>query len=273
MDLEHPQKCTVRGNQLAYYREGKGKTVLLVHGITSYAFIWREIMQALSQRYDVIALDLLGCGASDTPLDIDYSLNIHADLICEFAAQLEIAKLHFVGHDIGGGIGQIIAVRYPELLHDLTLINTVAYDFWPVQPIIAMRTPIIRQLAMATLDLGTFKLIIQRAVYHKERVDDDLMSCFSKPLRTQAGRKAFLHFAKSLNNEHLMGIRDQLRQLNMPVLIIRGDADVYLSQEISKKLQREIPGSRLVRIPTAGHFIQFDEPALVASTIRDFYRG
>ena len=263
--------CDVSGHRLAYHRDGSSETVLLVHGITTYSFIWRRIVPLLSAYYDVVSVDLLGCGESDKPLDIDYSIKHHADLLNEFVAQLGIHTFHFVGHDVGAGIGQIFAVKYPELLFDLTLINTVAYDFWPVQPIIAMRTPIIRQLAMATLDFGTLKLLVERGVYYKDRVTSELMDLFWMPMKTREGRKAFLHFAKCLNNQHLLEIEVALREMRLPALIIRGDADFYLSSEISLRLHREIPGSRLVRIATGGHYIQEDEPEQIADNIMHFF--
>jgi pimeloyl-ACP methyl ester carboxylesterase len=263
--------CSVSGYRLAYHREGTGETALLVHGITTYSFIWRRIVPLLSTHYDVISVDLLGCGESDKPLDVDYSIKSHADLLSEFVAQLGIHTFHFVGHDLGAGIGQIFAVKHPERLFDLTLINTVAYDFWPVQPIIAMRTPIIRQLAMATLDFGTLRLLVKRGVYYKDRVTPELMDLFWMPMKTREGRKAFLHFAKCLNNQHLREIEEALREMSLPVLIIRGDADFYLSSEISQRLHHEIPGSRLVRVATGGHYIQEDEPQQVADNMMHFF--
>jgi len=263
--------CEVAGHKLAYQRQGNGEPVLLVHGITTYSFIWRKIFPALSKHYDVIAVDLLGCGNSDKPLSVPYSIKHHAELINAFTEKLGIYPFHYVGHDIGGGIGQVFAVRFTERLYDLTTINTVAYNFWPVQPIIAMRTPIIRQLMMATLDLGALKQIVLRGVYHNDRVDSELMDLFWMPMRTREGRKAFLHFAKSLDNQDLMEIESNLQGLDLPVLIIRGDADLYLSETISERLHREIPESRLERISTAGHFIQEDEPEKLADIIMRFF--
>lgn len=271
MDVQANQFCEVAGHRLAYQRRGCGETILLVHGITTYSFIWRRLFPDFSSRYDVIAIDLLGCGHSDMPLDESYSIKWHAELLFDFICQLRVERFHFVGHDIGGGIGQIFAVRYLEHLYDLTLINTVAYDYWPVQPIIAARTPVIRQLVMASLDLGAFRQIVRRGTYHKERVDDELMDLFWVPMRTGAGRKAFLHFARSLDPQHLMEIEADLRVLNLPVLIIRGDADLYLSAAIAERLHSEIPNSRLIHIPTAGHFIQEDEPEQLVDTIIQFF--
>lgn len=266
-----PLFARVEGGRLAYRRSGAGDVVLLVHGITTYSFIWRRVMPLLvAAGYDVIAVDLLGCGDSDKPLDLSYSLTAHAGYLEAFLAALGVGKVHFVGHDLGGGIAQIFAVRHPERLHSLALVNAVAHDFWPVQPIVAMRTPIIRQIMMAAVDAGALKLIVKRGLFHKERLAPELMELFMKPLRTSEGRKAFLHFAQCLDNRDLVDIAPELRRLALPVLIVRGDADVYLNSGIAERLHAEIPGSRLERIATGGHFIQEDEPDQLARLIADF---
>jgi pimeloyl-ACP methyl ester carboxylesterase len=268
--LNHPKKIEVQGNSIAYFREGNGGTILFVHGITTYSFIWRNVIPYFDGGYDLIVIDLLGCGNSDKPLNEDFSLKRQAHLLKDFCQQLGISKMHLVCHDVGGGIGQIFAVNFPELLYDLTLINTVAYNFWPVQPIIAMRTPIIRQIAMATLDFGMFEVIVKRGLYHKTLLSAELMSFFWKPMKESIGRKGFLHFAKCLDNKDLTEIEEEIRQIKLPVLIIRGEADIYLSASISEKLHAEIPGSQLVKIQTGGHFIQEDEPEVLARTILNF---
>lgn len=262
----------IEGNSISYIREGSGEPVIFIHGITTYSFIWRRIAPYFTNNYDVILIDLLGCGNSDKPLNQDLSLKRQSKLIREFCEKLGILKVHLVCHDVGGGIGQIFAVDYPQMLYDLTLINSVAYNFWPVQPIIAMRTPIIRQIAMSTLDLGMFELIIKRGLYHKTQLTKELMDYFWSPMKTSAGRKGFLHFAKCLDNKNLTDIEDKLRKLIVPTLIIRGEADVYLGDAISEKLHSEIPSSRLVKIETGGHFIQEDEPGKISELILEFLK-
>jgi len=259
--------ATVGGHRIAYHRSGRGETVVLVHGITTYSFIWNDIVPLLEQGYDVIALDLLGCGESDMPLDVSYAIQDHADRLHEFVRALGVERFHLVGHDLGGGIAQIYAVRHPEMLATMTMINPVGYDFWPVQPITALRTPIVRQLLMASFDLGTFRMVVKRGFFHKEYVDDELMALFTKPLETSEGRKAFMHFARCLDNHNLTDIADRLPDLGMPVLVIRGDTDPYLTSTITERLHADIPASTLLRIPTASHFAQMDEPEIVARAI------
>ncbi len=263
--------CTIGNTEIAYFVKGQGEPVLLVHGITTYSFIWRKFIPLLENEYQVIGIDLPGCGASSKGVEKAYSIKNHAFLLNDFLEKTGIKKIHLVGHDVGGGVAQIFAVNFPEKLFSLTLLNSVAYDFWPVQPIIAMRTPIIRQLAMATLDKGALRMIVRRGLYHKENLTQELLSDFWEPMKTKEGRKAFLHFAASLDNNELLEIEEKLHQLQMPVLIIRGDADPYLSAAIAEKLAKNIPGAKLVRITTGSHFIQEDEPELIAKELKAFF--
>jgi pimeloyl-ACP methyl ester carboxylesterase len=265
--------CVVSDRRMAYRRSGHGEPLLLIHGITTNSFIWREITPALAEDFDVVAVDLLGCGGSDLSLDADYSLASQTELVTELIHSLDIGPCHLVGHDIGGGIGQILAVRSPDSLRSLTMVNPVGYDFWPVQPIVAMRTPILRQIVMATLDRGMLRLVVSRGLHHRERVDAELMDLFWDQMSTTERRKAFLKFAGSLDNEDLMVIEPELGAIGIPTLLLRGDADVYLSGEICKRLHADIPGSRLERIATGGHYVQIDEPDWVGSQIATFARG
>jgi len=265
--------CDIEGHKIAYFVRGQGEPVLLVHGITTYSFIWRKVLPFLETRYQLIGVDLVGCGLSSKNLDQPYSIKNHAHLLHKFMQKLGITRFHFVGHDVGGGIGQIFAVNYPDMLHDLAVINSVAYDFWPVQPIIAMRTPFFRQMAMATLDMGALRMIIRRGLYHKDNLTPELMEYFWAPMKTREGRKAFLHFAASLNYQHLLDITDQLHRLELPVLIIRGEADPYLNGAIADTLAHNIPNNTFVKIPTGSHYIQEDEPQQIAEAMIGFFTG
>ncbi len=270
----HPEirKITAAGHNYALIDRGEGdEAVVLIHGITTYSFIWRKILPFLSDQKRIIVFDLLGCGESDSPLDVSYSLLEHAKRLRKLLTELGVKRIHLVGHDVGGGIAQIFSVRHPEMMIDLSLLNTVAYNYWPVQPITAIRTPLLSRFCMATLGIGSLALIVKRGLYYKSRLDDELLDLFLEPMRSTAGRRAFLQFARDLDNRNLTDITEDLRILEIPVLVIRGEADAYLSEEISLRLKREIPGCRLLRIPTGGHFLQEDEPELVAAALNSYW--
>lgn len=267
-----PQHLTIDGHRLAFVRGGPGEALILVHGITTSSFIWDPLLPILGVRHDTIAVDLLGTGDSDRPVPADCSLAAHADRLIGFIDALGLDRFHLVGHDIGGGIAQIIAVRNPDRVATLGLVNTVGYDYWPVQPIVALRTPILRQLAMASLDLGMLRLVIRRAVYNRERLTPEIFERIRNEVAEPNSRRAFLNSTRCLNNSDLTVIADDLQNLRIPTLIVRGERDVYLSPEIADRLHREIPGSRMVKVPNAGHFIQLDVSRLLAMTILEHIR-
>ena len=260
----------VKGLKLSYMCQGSGEPVLLIHGITTYSFIWRKMLPAMSEIFYCIAIDLLGCGDSDKPMWADYSVSAQADLLEELLDELRIESFHLVAHDIGGAIAQIMAVRRPERIMTMTLINTVGYDYWPVQPVTSLRVPTIKEFGIAALDHGFYRFLVKRGLYHKDRLTDELMGFFLAPLKDNNGKHGFLRLAQFLNNQDLMEIIDELKNLRMPVLIIRGDADVYLPSVIAKRLHREFKGSKLTVVPTGGHYIQEDEPELLVEEITHF---
>lgn len=261
----------IDGHQIAYRRIGKGIPVLFVHGVASYSFLWDEIMDNLQGEYDVIATDLLGCGASDKPKDTDCSIDVQSDILIKFIEKLNLKQVHLVGHDVGGGVVQLMAVKRPDQLIDLVMMNPVGYDYWPVQPITTMRLPVIRNLTSSIMHRSMLMVVIRRAVYHKDKLTKEIMDKFWEPLKSKEGKDGFVQLIRCINNRLLTAVTDKLRKLKIPTLLIRGDADAYLSRDITENLARDIPNSILVNIPDAGHFIQIDEANKLISLLRKFY--
>lgn len=245
---------------MAVYRWGTGTPVVLVHGITTYSFIWRRIAPELAMSRDVYSVDLAGCGAADLSANLDLSLPAHTARLHALVDELGLERFHLIGHDVGGGIAQRYAVSHPDRLLSATFINSVGYQHWPVQPISALRAPILRQIAIATVDSGLLTLLIKRVVHDKQKVTKELLDLYSAPLRTRIGRKALLRFANALDNQHLVEISEDLKTLDVPCLVVRGDQDRYLNAEITRRLGKDLPNARVEHFPDAGHLIQEDCP-------------
>jgi len=261
------QKVFVGGHPMAYSRTGRGEPVLLVHGILAHSFIWREVVPKLAERHDVVAVDLLGCGDSTMPLNLSLSLKAQADYIAELVQWMGLGRVHFVGHEVGGAIGQVLAVRHPKTLRSLTLVNSVAGDLWPVFPINALRTPMLRQFVLSLLDAGLSGWLVRRALSHREKVTEPLMNEYHRPLQTLTGRRALLHFARCLEAGDLTAVEPELRKLSVPVSVVWGTADRYLPPATPERLVGTFPGSTLRRIVGAGHLVPIDEPAKLAEAL------
>ncbi len=110
-------EVTLHGRRVAYRTGGWGPQLVLIHGITSNSATWDRVLPALSQRYSVLAPDLLGHGRSDK-LRGDYSVGAHANTIRDLLDALGIRKATFVGHSLGGGV----VVGAPEEAGDRALV-------------------------------------------------------------------------------------------------------------------------------------------------------
>ena len=107
------RELRLHGHPVAYHAAGSGPVVLLIHGITSSADAWREVLPALAERYTVIAPDLLGHGGSAKPRG-DYSLGAYASGLRDLLAALGHQRATVVGHSMGGGIAMQLAYQFPD---------------------------------------------------------------------------------------------------------------------------------------------------------------
>jgi pimeloyl-ACP methyl ester carboxylesterase len=105
--------------RVAYYEEGRGEPVLLLHGCPFSSFVWRKVIPRLSPRYRCLAPDLLGLGDTETPNDADWSLRAQAAMVVGFLAALDVQRAHVIGHDHGGALAQLLAAERPERVDPL----------------------------------------------------------------------------------------------------------------------------------------------------------
>jgi len=266
---EAVRTCRVGGHALAYRRKGEGEPLLLVHGLGTHSFLWAEVLELLAGRFDVIAVDLLGCGASEKPLDVSYALGDHAERLATFLRALGIAKLHVAGHGVGSGIALLLSAQAPQRIRSLTLVNPVGHDLWPGLPIAALRAPVVRSLLFGALRRWTLGPLVRRAMYHREKVTSALLAEFLEPLATEAGRRALVLFARSLDAAHLPSRAELGHLLDVRTTIAWGLADPFLSLSIAERLQQDIPGSRLVALREASHLVPLDAPAALARILEE----
>ena len=107
------QEMQLHGQRVSYRTAGSGPALLLLHGIVNSSDTWARVAPLLSDRFTVIAPDLLGHGESATPRG-DYSLGAHASGARDVVTALGHERVTVVGHSLGGGIAMQYAYQFPE---------------------------------------------------------------------------------------------------------------------------------------------------------------
>ena len=122
--LEQYEEVTLHGHRVGFQKAGDGdELIALLHGITSTADAWREVMPRLAERYTVVAPDLIGHGRSAKPRG-DYSLGAYAAGVRDLLALLGFERATVVGHSFGGGIAMQFSYLFPEYVERMALISS-----------------------------------------------------------------------------------------------------------------------------------------------------
>ncbi len=247
----------------------EGPTVVFLHGIPTHSYLWRNVVSLLPS-FKTILIDLLGYGYSDKPSDKSLSLASQAGYVAEVLSKLGVESAHVVGHDIGGGVAQILAVSRPELVKSLVLIDSAGLDYWPIPEIARLKDPAWDRI-VERIDLREgFMRGFMKGMVRKERVGEELVGEYVRPFADLEGRRAYLRAARALDFRDTMRIADDLKKLEKPALLIWGSEDEYLPPRRGEQLKQAIKDAKLILLSDAGHFSPEDQPEAIAAIIRGY---
>ena len=255
---------------------GTDGAIVLLHDIMGGAFTWRDILpQLASTRRAVYVIDMLGYGQSDHPWQSDTSIWGHADCLFFLFEQLNLSNIVLVGHGIGGGVAQVLATRLSrERVAALVLIDSIAYEYtfapdWPLPDMKQKQEPD----RPKETELEEMIHELQETLPNGTRFPDrfkQFMHDWIAPWDSELGKELLFQQIRLLHPNYSNAVASDLKVMGKPTLIIWGEHDAQMPLKIAQRLHHDIPESRLVIIPNAGHLILFDSPDDVARAIGDF---
>jgi haloalkane dehalogenase len=254
---------------LAYREAGPsdGRVALLLHGYPESSYMWRDVMPALAEEgWRAVAPDLAGMG--DSPPDQPATWERHADSIERFRSELGIERCVPVLHDWGGLIGLRWACEQPAAVEALVI---SASGFFPdgkwhglAQ---AMRTPGTGEELVAGITREGLAATLGPV---SSGIDDAAIGEYFKAFADEPRRQGQLDFYRSMDFEKIAPYEDKLGELGVPVLLVFGGQDPFVSPATAHRFERELPDTELVLIEEAGHFVWEDAPERCAEVLRAF---
>ena len=260
---------TVNGQTIHYLQQGKGKPLILVHGFAGSTYTWRKLIPLLADRYTVYALDLLGFGLSDKPVDGNYDLDSQGKLVIGFMNALHITRATLVGHSMGGVVVGYAALDAPSKVDALVLVSPgfygkgvpgfLRYLFFPLDRIMA------RQFYKKSVRAAS----LERSFYNKALVTDSLIDAYLLPAKTPHAADALARMMTSAGTGPYEGLAENI---SVPCLIVWGNHDTNNLPQDGERLKQEIKKSSLVYISACGHYVQEEKPKELAKKIKDFLK-
>ncbi|HTZ22157.1 MAG TPA: alpha/beta fold hydrolase [Opitutaceae bacterium] len=261
------QFSTLHGANLSYVDEGPGgdEAVLMLHGNPTWSFFYRDVIQALAPKVRCIAPDHVGMGLSDKPQEYPYTLASRIADIEALVASLQLRKVHLVVHDWGGAIGLGWAVKHPELVGKIVVLNTAAFR----SPHIPARIALCKAWGLGTLlvrGLNGFAGPATWMAMHQRQLSPEEKRAYLYPYRTWADRVAVNAFVKDIpkSESHpshgtLAGIEAALSGLaDKPMKIIWGGADFCFNDRFFNRWRELFPKAELNYLAQAGHYVLED---------------
>ena len=259
---------------------GEGEPVLLLHGWPQHWYCWRHVIPPLAERYRVLAMDLRGFGWTDIAWE-GLDKETMADDVANVMAALEIDRARIVGHDWGGWIGYLLALRRPELVERLVALS-IPPPFAPRSlrgavnlRRLAYQLPIASPLGPRLMKRPSFVARkVRRWAENKEHVRNDVQRLYGRDLRASTrARAASLLYRTFLTRElvPVLAGRYNRQRLTVPTLVLHGQRDPVVPPVFFQGHERFADDMTVEKVKGAGHLLPEERPALVADRVLEFF--
>jgi haloalkane dehalogenase len=286
LEKEYPfdgKRLDLDGLGYHYLDEGSGPPVVMVHGNPSWSFYYRNLVLALRDRYRCIVPDHIGCGLSDKPGDhlYDYTLSRRVDDLEKLLEQLGIREdITLVVHDWGGMIGMAYAVRHPERVKRLVILNTGAFHL-PKTKRFPAALRICRDTFIGTLLVRGYNAFSLAASYvgcKRNPMSAELRALYQLPYDSWQDRIATLRFVQDIPlkpgdraYDLVSSVADGIGQFrNLPMLICWGELDFVFDRHFLAEWRQRFPEAEVHSYPDCGHYILEDAKDEVVPLISGF---
>lgn len=248
------------------HTEPAPEPIVLVHGLPTGPLVWRHMVRYLPDR-PVLAWEMTGyAGSIAAGRGRDLSLSAQAGRLGRWLDHLGLDRVTLVGHDLGGGVAQILATSEPRRVRALVLTDAVAFDDWPVAPVRAARAlgPAIQHLPDRVF--ATTLTAAMRAGYANSAVARASTALHLAPYLDSGGAEALHAQIRALDSADTTAVAGGLAGLSCPAAVVWGARDPFLRLPLGRRLARAL-GAPLLRVPTGRHFVPEDHPQAVAAAV------
>jgi haloalkane dehalogenase len=279
--------ATVQGHSLHYIQAGThNPPIVLLHGIPTHAYLWRNVLPHLAPQARTIAPDLIGFGKSAKPLDIDYTVETFADYFAGVLAALRVENFILVGMDVGLIVGLHYAMQHPTQIKGLVMFEGL---FLPAKEMLRSQAFPARLI----MRLFRIKTLAAHAIIRKGTMVDQMLTAgtirqlseeerniYRAPLSDPAvRRKVWLEGIGPYTLQRSRALRTaiqtyttKLAQSPIPKLLLYATPGAAVTAKTIAMAQATIMNLEVQAIGAGKHFLPEDQPAALGQAISAFYR-
>ncbi|MDT5134340.1 MAG: 2-hydroxymuconate-semialdehyde hydrolase [Mycobacterium sp.] len=256
------------GIETSYLEAGSGEPVIMLHGSgpgVSALANWQHNIPTLSQRFHVLAPDLVGFGATERPYDVVYSLRTWTDHIWAFLDAHDIQKTAVVGDSLGGRIALQMATDRPNRITKMVLMGAPGVGMYLTGGLAALRAYQPSHDAMRDLLRNYFAV-------DPTMITDELVAIRYQASIADGAYEAYrtMFFDPRHAGSELAITENEVRAITTPTLLIHGREDRVVPMHVSVTMLGLLPHADLHVFSACGHWTQIERADEFSALVSEY---
>ncbi|GMM93168.1 alpha/beta fold hydrolase [Qipengyuania sp. MTN3-11] len=265
------------GLEVHYRDEGprNAPAIVLLHGSNADLHTWQPWVDALKADYRVIRFDQIGHGLTGPAIDGDYALDAFVGDVGEMADRLGLERFVLAGNSMGGGIAMGYAIRHPERLAGLVLVDAGGA---PIKreggggniAFTLARIPGVSSLLSTVLPRAMIERSLSQSVSNQDVVTPEAVDRYWELARYPGNRAAT---AKRFATPRTAFTAEEIAQVDVPTLVMWGEEDALIPYAAAEWYREALPNATLVAYPGIGHLPHEEAPGRSVADLRQWLAG
>lgn len=255
-----------RGRTVRWEHLGSGPEVVFCHGTPWSSELWRPYAEALSATHSVYLWDMPGYGQSSKHAEQPVSLDVQGELLTDLLAHWGLRAPHVVAHDYGGAVALRAHLLHRATFASLALVDVVALAPWGSDffRLVQEHADVFRAVP-PSIHEGVVRSYVSGASHRG--LSEAALEVLVSPWRGPEGQAAFYRQMAEADQRYTDEVEPLYPELDIPVLVVWGRQDTWIPVDRAHRLVELIPGARAHLVQDAGHLIQLDQPAALATCL------
>jgi pimeloyl-ACP methyl ester carboxylesterase len=267
------QYLDLDGMQVHYRINGNdsNETVVLIHGTASSLHTWEGWTKELEKNYRVISFDMPGFGITGPEPNGVYTRERYLEVMEDVLTALGVDSCHMAGNSFGGYMTWSYAVKHPDQVKKIAILNSSGYPRGDQPTPISFRLQKLDWLK-PVLSRITPKSLVTKSVhvvyFDDEKITDELVDRYYELLLREGNRGGLMGKTQQITYDYV----EEIKQVQCPTLIMWGDTDMLVNVEAAPKFHKDIPNSELLIYENMGHIPMEEIPERSAADFMAFLK-
>lgn len=267
-----------------FYRKSRkaDESILCIHGFPTSSYDFHKIWGRLTERFPVVAFDLIGYGSSAKPQTLDYTTFLQTDVLQGLIEHLGLRRIHILSHDYGNTITLELFARIAEGRSDIDIGSVCMLNgaLFPEthRPILAQKlllSSVGAAFGRLIPDIA-FKTSLSKVFGETTKPSPDELDDFVNAFKLNGGKKIAHKLIRYMTERttHRERWLEALRNISAPYRFINGLADPVSGAHLVKRFRELVPEKRdIIELEKIGHFPHFEAPEILTDFVVAFFSG